>query len=66
MVRYNLDSVKLHNVNVIRNYKIGKLVNSVEWLGLEFEYQTLPADSLNLNANEIKDIIAFMKSLEDN
>lgn len=66
MVRYNLDSVKLHNVNVIRNYKVGKLVNSVEWLGLEFEYQTLPADSLNLNANEIKDIIAFMKSLEDN
>ncbi len=35
-------------------------------LGLEFEYQTLPADSLNLNANEIKDIIAFLKSLEDN
>ncbi|MBV7269473.1 cytochrome-c peroxidase [Winogradskyella luteola] len=35
-------------------------------LGLEFEYQTLPSDSLNLNADEIKDIIAFMKSLEDN
>jgi cytochrome c peroxidase len=34
-------------------------------LGLEFEYQTLPSDSLNLQPNEIKDIIAFMNSLED-
>ncbi|APY07979.1 methylamine utilization protein [Winogradskyella sp. J14-2] len=34
-------------------------------LGLEFEYQTLPPDSLNLQPNEIKDIIAFMNSLED-
>ena len=34
-------------------------------LGLEFEYQTLPPDSLNLQPKEIKDIIAFMNSLED-
>ncbi|MEF3077614.1 cytochrome-c peroxidase [Winogradskyella poriferorum] len=34
-------------------------------LGLEFEYQTLPPDSLHLQPNEIKDIIAFMNSLED-
>lgn len=35
-------------------------------LGLEFEYQTLPSDSLKLKNSEIKDIIAFMNSLEDN
>ncbi len=34
-------------------------------LGLDFEYQTLPPDSLNLQPNERKDIIAFMHSLED-
>ncbi|MBV7269476.1 hypothetical protein [Winogradskyella luteola] len=66
MVCHNLDSIKQHSGNVIRNYKVGELVNSGEGLGLEFEYQTLPADSLNLNTDEIKDIIAFMKSLEDN
>ena len=35
-------------------------------LGLEFEYQTLRSDSLKLKNSEIKDIIAFMNSLEDN
>lgn len=34
-------------------------------LGLELKHQTLPTDSLNLKSNEIKDIIAFMQSLED-
>ena len=34
-------------------------------LGLDLEYQTLPSDSLNLSEKEIKDVIAFMKSLDD-
>ncbi|MCX2762094.1 cytochrome-c peroxidase [Aquimarina muelleri] len=34
-------------------------------IGIESDYQTLPPDPLNLTINEIKDIIAFMKSLED-
>ena len=35
-------------------------------LGLNLEYQTLPEDALNLTEKEIKEVIAFMKSLEDN
>ncbi|WP_378173315.1 cytochrome-c peroxidase [Aquimarina sp. SS2-1] len=35
-------------------------------VGIEEEYQTLPSDPLNLTENEINDIIAFMKSLNDN
>ncbi|PSG88370.1 cytochrome-c peroxidase [Aurantibacter aestuarii] len=34
-------------------------------LGLNLEYQTLPGDSLNLTDKEVKDVITFMKSLED-
>ncbi len=34
-------------------------------LGIELEYQTLPTDSLQLSKDEIRDIISFMKSLED-
>ncbi len=34
-------------------------------MGLEVPYQTLPADSLQLNQREIGAIIAFMKSLTD-
>ena len=34
-------------------------------IGVESNYQTLPPDPLNLTTTEIKDIIAFMKSLED-
>ncbi|GAA4274783.1 cytochrome c peroxidase [Aquimarina gracilis] len=34
-------------------------------IGIEEKYQTLPAESLHLSENEINDIIAFMKSLED-
>ena len=34
-------------------------------LGLDVPNQTLPSDPLNLNKQEIKDIIAFMKSLTD-
>lgn len=34
-------------------------------LGIDIPNQTLPFDNLNLNANEIRDIIAFMKTLTD-
>ncbi|BDD12225.1 cytochrome-c peroxidase (plasmid) [Fulvitalea axinellae] len=34
-------------------------------LGIRLEHQTLPTDSLHLNKREIKDIIAFMRSLND-
>ncbi|WP_109301116.1 cytochrome-c peroxidase [Aquimarina sp. AU474] len=34
-------------------------------IGIAQDYQTLPPDKLNLNEQEIKDIIAFMESLED-
>ncbi len=34
-------------------------------LGIELEHQTLPTDSLDLNAQEIQDIIGFLKTLED-
>jgi len=34
-------------------------------LGFDVEHQTLPFDSLNLNDNEIKALIAFMKTLTD-
>lgn len=34
-------------------------------LGLEIEFQTLPFDNLDLSDQEIKDIIAFMKTLTD-
>ena len=34
-------------------------------IGIDPEYQTLPPDPLNLNPQEIKDLIAFMESLED-
>lgn len=34
-------------------------------IGIENNYQTLPPNPLNLTTTEIKDIIAFMKSLED-
>ncbi len=35
-------------------------------IGIEQEYQTLPPDPLNLTNQEIDDIIAFIKSLNDN
>ncbi|OSZ79383.1 hypothetical protein CAP35_14315 [Chitinophagaceae bacterium IBVUCB1] len=34
-------------------------------IGIKLEHQTLPFDSLSLNKQEMKDIIAFMKSLTD-
>ncbi len=34
-------------------------------IGIEQEYQTLPPDHLNLTDQELQDIIAFMRSLED-
>ncbi len=34
-------------------------------IDIDLEYQTLPVDSLNLNRKEIQDIIAFIKTLED-
>ncbi|SHI47395.1 cytochrome c peroxidase [Aquimarina spongiae] len=34
-------------------------------IGIDQEYQTLPPDPLNLSPQEIKDLIAFMESLED-
>ncbi len=34
-------------------------------LGIELEHQTLPTDSLKLNAEEIQDIIGFLNTLED-
>ncbi|MEW7278086.1 cytochrome c peroxidase [Aquimarina sp. 2201CG1-2-11] len=34
-------------------------------IGIESEYQTLPPDPLNLTPQEIKDIIAFIKTLDD-
>lgn len=34
-------------------------------IGVKLEHQTLPFDSLSLNKQEIKDIIAFMKALTD-
>ncbi|OIQ22330.1 cytochrome c peroxidase [Lacinutrix sp. MedPE-SW] len=34
-------------------------------LGLDLEYQTLPSDSLNLSNSEIKDVVNFMKTLND-
>ena len=35
-------------------------------LGFDLPHQTLPFDELNLSKQEIKDLIAFMKSLTDN
>lgn len=37
----------------------------VEGFGIHLENQTLPFDSLSLNKQEIKDIVAFMKALTD-
>ena len=34
-------------------------------IGINVPYQTLPADPLNLNKQEMKDIISFMESLTD-
>lgn len=34
-------------------------------IGIQLEHQTLPFDKLNLSEEEIKDIIAFMKTLTD-
>lgn len=34
-------------------------------IGIDLELQTLPTDSLHLNTKEIQDIIAFMKTLDD-
>lgn len=34
-------------------------------MGMELEHQTLPADSLHLSQEEVKALVAFMKSLED-
>lgn len=34
-------------------------------LGIVLEHQTLPFDSLSLNKQEVKDIVAFMKTLTD-
>ncbi|NAS30484.1 cytochrome-c peroxidase [Flavobacteriaceae bacterium R38] len=35
-------------------------------IGIELDNQTLPFDHLNLNENEIKDLIAFIETLNDN
>ncbi|MDH7445821.1 cytochrome-c peroxidase [Aquimarina sp. 2201CG14-23] len=35
-------------------------------IGIDLQYQTLPSDRLNLTEQEINDIIAFIKSLNDN
>ncbi len=40
-------------------------VGGGQGMGLDVPYQTLPPDSLHLNANEIDDIIAFMRTLTD-
>jgi cytochrome c peroxidase len=34
-------------------------------LGIDLEFQTLPANKLNLNKQEIEDLVAFMKTLTD-
>ena len=34
-------------------------------IGIDLESQTLPIDSLHLNTTELQDIIAFIKTLED-
>ena len=35
-------------------------------IGIDQPLQTLPSDKLNLTTQEINDLIAFMKSLDDN
>lgn len=35
-------------------------------IGIHNEYQTLPPDPLDLTNQEIKDIISFIRTLEDN
>ncbi|WP_338769215.1 cytochrome c peroxidase [Bernardetia sp. ABR2-2B] len=34
-------------------------------IGIDLEYQTLPTEPLNLSEQEIKDVIAFLKTLDD-
>ncbi len=34
-------------------------------IGIDLEYQTLPAEPLNLSDQEIKDVIAFLQTLDD-
>ncbi|MFD0962711.1 cytochrome-c peroxidase [Pseudofulvibacter geojedonensis] len=47
--------------DVIKFYNVGGGVG----IGIELENQTLPTDSLNLTERETKNIIAFLKSLDD-
>lgn len=47
--------------DVMHFYNIGGGLS----LGFDVPNQTLPADSLNLSENEIKDIVAFMNALTD-
>ena len=73
-IEYNIDGTIYIFIQIIwigqgwkgirYTFSVG-LVTCKAGIGIDLESQTLPTDSLNLNTKEIQDIIAFMKTLED-
>ncbi len=67
----------IRNVNRTSPYMHNGIYNTLEEIlifynngggkgvGIDLEYQTLPTDSLNLSEQEMKDIISFLKTLDD-
>lgn len=75
--QYSFKTVTVRNVSLTAPYMHNGVYNTLEevmdfynlgggqGLGIQIPHQTLPFDNLQLKKGEIKDIIAFMKTLTD-